>query len=101
MEKEADGSRTARVIGAIVEYRFAPDDPEAVIERMADPRTRIVSLTVTEGGYQISPVTGEFELTAPAVAADLQPGAVPGTTFGLVAEALAAAAGARASGRSP
>ena len=88
VEKDADGSRTARVIGAIVEYLFAPDDPEAVIERMADPRTRIVSLTVTEGGYQISPVTGEFELTAPAVAADLQPGAVPGTMFGLVAEAL-------------
>ena len=88
VEKDADGNRTARVIGAIVEYRFAPDDPEAVVERLADPATRIVSLTVTEGGYQISPVTGEFELTAPAIAADLQPGAVPGTTFGLVAEAL-------------
>ena len=88
VEKDADGTRTARVIGAIVEYLFAPDDPEAVIERMADPGTRIVSLTVTEGGYQISPVTGEFELAAPAVAADLRPGAVPATVFGLVTEAL-------------
>ena len=88
VEKDADGSRTARVIGAIVEYRFAPDDPEGVLERLADPDTRIVSLTVTEGGYQISPVTGEFELTAPPVAADLEPGAVPATVFGMVAEAL-------------
>jgi mannitol 2-dehydrogenase len=88
VEKDADGTRTARVIGAIVEYLFAPDDPEAVIERMADPGTRIVSLTVTEGGYQISPVTGEFELAAPGVAADLQSGAVPATVFGLVTEAL-------------
>jgi mannitol 2-dehydrogenase len=88
VEKDADGSRTARVIGAIVEYRFAPDDPEGLLERLADPSTRIVSLTVTEGGYGISPVTGEFELGAPAVAADLEPGATPGTVFGLVTEAL-------------
>jgi mannitol 2-dehydrogenase len=33
-----------------VEYLFAPDDPEAVIEKMAAPSTRIVSLTITEGG---------------------------------------------------
>ncbi len=51
VEKYADGTRTARVIGSIVEYLFAPDDPEAVIARMADPAVRVVSLTVTEGGY--------------------------------------------------
>ncbi len=88
VEKAPDGSRTARVIGAIVDYLYAPDDVEAVIERLADPVTRIVSLTVTEGGYNFSPVTGEFQLGTPAVAADLQPGAQPQTTFGLVIEAL-------------
>ena len=83
-----DGFLGARVIGSVVEYLLAPDDPEAVVEKMADPSTRIVSLTVTEGGYNVSPVTGEFDLQEPAVAADLQPGAVPRTTFGLVTEAL-------------
>ena len=49
----ADGGREARVIGSIVDYRYAPDDPEAVIELIAAPTTRIVSLTITEGGYSI------------------------------------------------
>jgi mannitol 2-dehydrogenase len=87
--KAPDGTWTARVIGSIREYLFAPDDPAAVIEKMADPQTRIVSLTVTEGGYNFNAVTGEFDETNPDVAADLRPGAVPKTTFGLVTEALA------------
>ena len=88
VEKASDGSWEPRIIGSIVQYLYAPDDPEAVIEKMADPATRIVSLTVTEGGYNFSPVTGEFDDTNPAVKADLAPGAVPATTFGLITEAL-------------
>src|SRR5580698_8123374 len=86
--KHADGTYEPRVIGSIVEYLFAPDDPEAVIEKMADPAIRIVSLTVTEGGYNISDVTGEFDAANPDVVRDLEPGAVPRTTFGLVTVAL-------------
>ncbi|CAN5777696.1 mannitol dehydrogenase family protein [soil metagenome] len=48
-----DGSRDVRVIGSIVDYLFAPDDPEAVVELLAAPSTRIVEMTITEGGYQI------------------------------------------------
>ena len=48
-----DGTREARVIGSIVDYRYAPDDPEGVIELLAAPSTRIISLTITEGGYQL------------------------------------------------
>jgi mannitol 2-dehydrogenase len=66
-----DGSRDARVIGSIVDYRYAPDDPEAVIELLAAPSTRIISLTITEGGYNID---------------NLGDGV---TVFGLVADALA------------
>ncbi|MDQ1658345.1 MAG: mannitol 2-dehydrogenase [Cryptosporangiaceae bacterium] len=86
--KHPDGTYEPRVIGSIVDFLYAPEDPEAVIEKMADPATRIVSLTVTEGGYNIHAVTGEFDATNPAVVADLAPGAVPGTSFGLVTEAL-------------
>jgi mannitol 2-dehydrogenase len=46
-----DGSREARVIGSIVDYRYAPDDPEATVELLAAPSTRIISMTITEGGY--------------------------------------------------
>ncbi len=86
--KHPDGRFEPRVIGSIVDYLFAPDDPEAVLERMADPATRIVSLTVTEGGYNIHAVTGQFDVTNPDVVHDAQPGAVPRTTFGLITEAL-------------
>lgn len=86
--KNPDGSREGRVIGSIIEYLLAPEDPEAVIEKMAATGTRIVSLTITEGGYNFHHVTGEFDADNPAVAADLQPGTAPATVFGLVAEAL-------------
>ncbi|HEY6762898.1 MAG TPA: mannitol dehydrogenase family protein [Baekduia sp.] len=71
VEKHADGHRDARVIGAIVDHLFAPEQVEAVVERIAAPTTRIVSLTITEGGY------GD--------AAD----APPLSAFGLVTAALA------------
>jgi mannitol 2-dehydrogenase len=86
--KHPDGTLEGRVIGSIVDFLLAPDDPEAVVEKMASPEIRIVSLTVTEGGYNVNPVTGEFDADDPAVRADLEPGAVPATTFGLVTEAL-------------
>ncbi len=86
--KHSDGTWEPRVIGSIVEYLLAPDDPEAVIEKMAAESTRIVSLTITEGGYNISDVTGEFDGANPDVIADLEPGAVPRTAFGLITEAL-------------
>ena len=86
--KDPDGSWTARVVGSVHEYLFAPDDPEAVVEKMASPGVRIVSLTVTEGGYNVNPVTGEFLTDTPGVVQDLQPGATPTTSFGLVVEAL-------------
>src|SRR3954470_1830795 len=41
VEKHADGSREPRVVGAITEYLFAPDDADAVIEKMAAESTRI------------------------------------------------------------
>jgi mannitol 2-dehydrogenase len=86
--KHSDGSYEPRVIGSIVRYLYAPDDPEVVIETMAASSTRIVSLTVTEGGYNISDITGEFDADNPDVRHDLAPGAVPRTTFGLITEAL-------------
>src|ERR1700676_5371850 len=73
-----DGSREARVIGSIVDYRYAPDDPEAVIELLAAPSTRIISLTITEGGYNIDNLAGSAGSAGGGV-----------TVFGLVADALA------------
>ncbi len=65
--KDPDGTMHPRVIGSIVDYLFAPDDPDAVLRVMTDPATRIVSLTVTEGGYHVNQATGEFDDTDPAI----------------------------------
>jgi mannitol 2-dehydrogenase len=89
VEKHADGTARARVIGSIIDYMYAPDDPDAVVDRLADESTRMVSLTVTEGGYSIDDVTGEFNPRTPAVAQDLEPGTRPQTIFGLITQALA------------
>jgi mannitol 2-dehydrogenase len=86
--KHSDGAYEPRVIGSVVQYLFAPDDPEAVIEKMAAESTRIVSLTITEGGYNIQNATGEFDAANPDVIHDLELDAVPRTTFGLITEAL-------------
>jgi mannitol 2-dehydrogenase len=86
--KHSDGTLEPRVIGSIVQYLYAPDDPEAVIDRLTDPLTRVVTLTITEGGYNIDHVSGEFDAANPVIREDIQPGAVPRSVFGLVVEAL-------------
>lgn len=95
--KHPDGSTDARVIGSIVDFVHAPDDPEAAVERLADPAVRIVSLTITEGGYNFNQATGAFDPAHPDVAHDLaaatavsrgETAAGPRSVFGLVAEAL-------------
>ena len=62
-----DGSRDAQVIGSIVDYRYAPDDPEGALQVLAAESTRIISLTITEGGYR-DPDGPAFALIAEALA---------------------------------
>ncbi|CRL02349.1 CLUMA_CG015245, isoform A [Clunio marinus] len=86
VEKESSGQLNYRVIGSIIEYIYAPDDVNALIERLTKPEARIVSLTITEGGYNTNPVTGEFDLSL--VQDDLKNPKNPKTVFGIVVEAL-------------
>ncbi|MGD7003589.1 mannitol dehydrogenase family protein [Corynebacterium halotolerans] len=91
--KSADGHVDQRVIGSIIDYVFAPEDPAAAVATLADAAIRIISLTVTEGGYNIDPATGEFDHANVHVSQDrqhLQDGGTAGlqTFFGLVTAAL-------------
>ena len=79
---------TARVIGAMTQYLFAPENPERVLRVLSAAETRIVSLTITEGGYNFNQTTGEFEATNPDVQADLAHPQAPTTVFGYICEAL-------------
>jgi mannitol 2-dehydrogenase len=49
VEKHSDGTYEPRVIGAITGYLFAPDDAEAVIEKLAARSTRIVNVLKRRG----------------------------------------------------
>jgi mannitol 2-dehydrogenase len=79
---------SARVIGALRNYLFAPADPQAAIEKMASPECRIVSLTITEGGYYFNQGTGEFDARHPDILHDLAHPHEPVCSFGYLAEAL-------------
>jgi mannitol 2-dehydrogenase len=80
--------RHTQIVGAMVEYIHGPRSPEAVLARLADSATRIVSLTITEGGYYIDEVSGEFRFDAPDVRHDIA-GGLPKTVFGYIVSALA------------
>jgi mannitol 2-dehydrogenase len=86
--KHPDGTIEPRVIGSLAEYLFALEAPARVLDRLADPRTRVVTLTITEGGYNFRPATGEFDDRNGAVQRDLRSDGPPETVFGFVTEAL-------------
>ncbi|MEO6714771.1 MAG: mannitol dehydrogenase family protein [Mycobacteriales bacterium] len=86
--KHPEGRRQPRIIGSLVRYLFAADNPGAVLAVMTAASTRIVSLTITEGGYLFRPSTGEFDATLPIVRADLRVGSTPTTPFAFIVEAL-------------
>src|SRR6201995_5672369 len=77
-----------RIIGSIVNFLFAPDDPQKVIEQLASAETRIISLTITEGGYYIDQSTGEFNEKHPDIQYDLAHPHEPRCSFGYLLEAL-------------
>jgi fructuronate reductase len=87
----ADGSprEVLQVVGNLLEVLVAPEDPQAVLARIAHPDTRIVSLTITEKGYHHDPATGALRLDAPDIAHDLAHPEAPRTMPGFVVHALA------------
>ena len=68
---------------------FAEVAPGPTVAAMADPAVRIVSLTVTEGGYYVGS-DGHFDAGHPDIVADAAKGAQPRTVFGMILAALQA-----------
>lgn len=75
-------------IGGLVDLIWGVQDPDKVFARIADKDIKVLTMTITEGGYNIDNQTGQFVLTEPKVAHDLKDGAHPQTAFGFVAEGL-------------
>ena len=85
-----DGSprEALQVVGNLLDVLVAPEDPQAVLERIARPDTRIVGLTITEKGYHHDPATGALRLDDAGIVHDLAHPAAPRTMPGFVVHAL-------------
>ena len=82
------GGESLRVIGAIQRVIVAPQAVEELLCVMSDPRTRIVSLTVTEKGYCHDPATGSLNDGHPDILHDIANRRMPRSAPGYIVEAL-------------
>ena len=82
------GQDKVQVVGAIGDFILAQQDSEKLVAKLIDPNTRIVSLTITEGGYCIDDNTGLFNPLLPEIIADVNNPESPKTAFGYLALAL-------------
>jgi len=93
----APGGDEARIIGSVVEALTVPEQPELALRRLAAPRTRIISLTVTEKAY-CRDASGALDESHSDIRADLAGGGFPRSVPGLLAAALRARADSGAGG---
>ena len=87
VEQSAEASE-ARVLGSIVDF-VEPANAAATIARMVQSDIRIVSLTITEGGYFLD-AAGAFDPTHTAIQDDAASPDTPKTVFGMILAALRA-----------
>ena len=80
--------RSAEIVGSVIGFIPVEENNNALIAQMADPAIRIVSLTVTEGGYYIDSSSRRFEATHPDILHDAANPDAPRTAFGAIVAAL-------------
>ena len=88
IELDPDGRQATEIIGSMIDYLPVEDDNQSLITAMADPRIRIVSLTITEGGYFLDPETGGLDVAHPDIRHDAENLDRPRTAFGAMVAAL-------------
>ncbi len=88
--ERSPGILHARVIGAMTGFVPVATGNAPLIAAMSDRAIKIVSLTVTEGGYYIDPKTGTFGTDHPDIRHDAANPSAPDTVFGAIIAALAA-----------
>lgn len=77
-----------QVVGAVKETLVAPENPEAVLERLSSPQVHIVTMTVTEKGYCLG-AHGGLDWAHPDIVHDLASPKAPVSLIGYLVEALA------------
>ena len=94
VEKSPAGTRR-RIVGSVRDVLFLGEDRARIDARLADPATKVVTLTVTEKGYCHDPATGRLNFDHPDIAHDLTHPDTPASVVGLLVAALAARCAAR------
>ncbi|MGD8175765.1 mannitol dehydrogenase family protein [Marinimicrobium sp. ARAG 43.8] len=89
VERSSDEEKL-QIIGAVTSVMVGPEDPAALVQVMADPAIKIVSLTVTEKGYCHDPATGDLNLENPDIQHDLRHLSNPKTAIGYLVASLKA-----------
>ena len=85
---EQDNERsTAHITAPLIDF-IPPTDKAAMIARLSNREIRIVSLTITEGGYFIDPATQKFDPKNLAIVADAKNLDAPSTVFGFIVAGL-------------
>jgi len=85
---ERDGvHESVSVIGSLADVVFAGESTERLLTRIDDPAIRIVSLTVSENGYCLTPATRHLDPGHPAIRADLAAPVRPRSAVGVIVEA--------------
>lgn len=82
------GQDKVYTIGSLNELIWGFEDPKAVVDKIAEDAVKIISLTITEGGYNLDKETNEFNLNDDQIQYDLKNPATPKTVFGFIAEGL-------------
>lgn len=77
-----------RVIGAIKDILVAPHSPQLVIDLIAEPKTQLVSSTITEKGYYLS--SGQIDFEHPALKVEWLSLETPTTIYGFLTRGLIA-----------
>jgi fructuronate reductase len=77
-----------KIVGSSTGLVVAPEDPARLVEILARPTTRIVTLTVTEKGYCHDPATGRLNESDPGIRHDLEHIDRPKTAIGFLAAGL-------------
>ena len=86
VEQSASHS-AARITSSMIDF-LSPDNKAAIIDTLATPAIRIVSLTITEGGYFIDSASNVFDADNPQIVSDAATPENPKTVFGLIVAAL-------------
>lgn len=86
--EQSQAGDSVRVVGSVVKFLVGSENPRAIIDQMADPDIKLVTLTVTQKGYYYDSKSGQLDFNHPDIKKDLEETSDPVSTVGYLVSAL-------------